>query len=423
MLFPTEKHLQNLRMDKFGYKNLSKKILDEIILKMELPNCFGIYGNWGSGKSTIVHFMMEHLKGKQEKYKTVTPVYFEPWKYEYSDHKDLLFALLKCIKKTLNVDDIKIWEKVLIDAIAIATGVLRIGTGLDIQKSAEDLELIEKKTLKEHQTWIDKVEDFKETFQAVINKGLEKAKTSKLVIFIDDLDRCLPENAVSLLEGIKNFLATENTLFVLAIDRRIIAEMIGKKYDLHQSYGDEYLMKIIPYYFELPKIKLLNIAKEIIESYGLKNTERQIGYIAEFLHNFGKEPRVAKHILHQFCMRVHISDEIQSHLNKDIFEISLQYIFVASFILHKFPKLFSTIDNRERLSRLANIRDSASLKKNPNKSEQYKHIIDKDALISSKDRQALESIIQYSINRLGTANPEETMDVAILNQAMEMIKS
>lgn len=420
MLFPTEQHLQSFQMDKFGYKELSRKILDEIVLKMELPNCFGLYGNWGSGKSTMVHFMMKHLEGKQKKYTDVTKVYFEPWKYEYSDKKDLLFALLNCLKKTFDIDS-KIWKKIMTDAVVIASGLLRASTTIDVNNTAQDFKLVEKHIFKEHETWIDKIEEFKTTFGETIKNGLKKKETSKLIIFIDDLDRCLPENAVKLLEGIKNLLAVDNTLFVLAIDKRIISEMIERKYGLYQDYGEEYLMKIIHYYYELPKIRLQQIVKEIIDSYSLKYTERQIAYITEFLQSFGKEPRVAKHFLHQFGMKIYLSEEAKGRLGKDETEKQLQYIFVASFLLIKFPKLFSLIDPKERLERLINIRDSASMSKN-NNPDKYKHVIDKDSLISPKDRRRLESIMQYGINKGNESAPEQIIDVDLLQTAMEMIK-
>lgn len=420
MIFPTEKHLQEFQHDKFGYKKLSKKILDDILLKMELPNCFGIYGNWGSGKSTIIHYIRNHLNGPQQKYKRITPVYFEPWKYEYSNQKDLLFALLNCIRRSFDIDE-SIWKKLMVDALVITAGLLRFTKTVDIQDTIKDFTAIENEMFDEYEKWIDKIEEFKSTFQETINKGLEKKETEKLIIFVDDLDRCLPGNAVKLLEGIKNFLSAENTLFVLAIDKRVISEMIEKKYGLHQGYGSEYIMKIIHYYYELPKIELKEILSEIFISYRITSTEKQKSYITEFLQNFGREPRVAKHLLHQLCMRIHLSEDIQNTLNPDESEKQLQYLFIGFFLLTKFPELLSAVDAKERLERLANIRDGASMKKNSNP-EKYKNIIGKDTYINSQHRTQLEAIIQYGINKGNESAPEEIIDVSKLSAAIELLK-
>lgn len=421
MLFPTEKHLQEFHQDKFGYKSLSKKILDNILLKMELPNCFGLYGNWGSGKSTIIHYITKHLQGPQRKYKKVTPVYFEPWKYEYSDQKDLLFALLNKIKMALDINN-SIWKKIMVDSLVITSGVLRLTKICDIQDTIADFDKIEDKVYKEYETWIDKIEEFKSTFQQTINEGLKKRKTEKLIIFVDDLDRCLPENAVKLLEGIKNFLSTENTLFVLAIDKRVISEMIEKKYGLHQGYGSEYIMKIIHYYYELQKIDLKEVVHEILESYNIISTERQKSYITEFLQNFGKEPRVTKHILHQLCMKIYLSKKIQETINPDESEKQLQYLLIAFFLTSKFPKLFLTTDSRERFDRLMNIRDGAAIQINHGDPTKYKNIIEKDTYINPKNRKQLESIFQYAINKGNESQAEKIVDIAKLNSAIELIK-
>ncbi len=345
MKFPTEKNLQEFQNDKFDYTSLSEMILNKILLEMELPNCFGLYGNWGSGKSTILHYIKKHLEGIRGGAQKILTVHFEPWKYEYSDKKDLLFALLNCIKKESKTDN-RIWKKLLVDAIAALSGVLRETKIINMQDTVTDFNILEKKFFKEHQSWIDKIEEFKNDFEKIIKKILQKRNSSKLIVFIDDLDRCLPENAVKLLESIKNFLSVESTLFVLAIDRRVISEMIEKKYGLHDGYGDEYLMKIIPYFFELPTVNLKDIVNGILRDHGIRTfTERQSGYIIEFLrNNEAREPRVAKYIINQFCMNIllvnGVKGEIEQDLKNNTSGRKLEYAFIASFLLTKFPKLF-----------------------------------------------------------------------------------
>ena len=83
------------------------------------------------------------------------------------------------------------------------------------------------------------------------------------VIFIDDLDRCLPEKAVQTLELIKTVFNTESFAFVLALDEEVIERGIGhryKDYFLHGKKPDmpitgfEYLEKIVHLPFKLPAV-------------------------------------------------------------------------------------------------------------------------------------------------------------------------
>jgi predicted KAP-like P-loop ATPase len=83
------------------------------------------------------------------------------------------------------------------------------------------------------------------------------------VVFIDDLDRCLPEKAVQTLELIKTVFNVESFAFVLALDDEVIERGIGhcyKDYELQDKKpkmpitGFEYLEKIVHLPFRLPEL-------------------------------------------------------------------------------------------------------------------------------------------------------------------------
>lgn len=420
MAIPTEKHLQTFEGDIFQSKELAEQLLDNILLNMELPNCFGLYGNWGSGKSTIIHYMLEHIRTKSKnEYKSIIPVYFEPWKYEYTQEKDLLFALLSCIKNTIEKTTSEVldttWKRLLTDILVISSGVLRGITNIDVQTTIQDFKIFEDLIYKEHERWVDTTEEFKKHFQEIIQKVLQTNQAKKMIIFIDDLDRCLPDNTVKLIESIKNFLSVDTTLFVLAIDRRVVSEMIEKKYGLHGGYGDEYLTKIIPYHYSLPKKNMGRLLKEIIGLYPAiteyKNS--QIKYIHDFLLSFCHEPRIAKHYLHQFCMSVTLSPDAKSLIYDDQTKegIQLQYLFVASYLLTKYPNLFSKRNNEEILIHLGNC---AQKEKEPS----YNSIIQKNSSINIQDRKDIEKILRKTIN----LQPNDTiMNIERLNIAMNAL--
>lgn len=106
----------------------------------------------------------------------------------------------------------------------------------------------------------------------------------RLLFLIDDLDRCLPEKAVEMLESIKLFLDVEGCAFVLALDDEVVERGIVHRYrdyifqgngqrqdekSLAQLpiTGSEYLEKIIHLPFRLPQPSRIEIRRFLRERY------------------------------------------------------------------------------------------------------------------------------------------------------------
>lgn len=102
---------------------------------------------------------------------------------------------------------------------------------------------------------------FRETLQLILVDEKNPGATGRLIVFIDDLDRCLPEKAVEILETVKLFLEVEGVVFVLGMDKQVIERGIDVRYramlpnGIEQNRvisGDTYLEKIIQIPFLLP---------------------------------------------------------------------------------------------------------------------------------------------------------------------------
>ena len=96
-----------------------------------------------------------------------------------------------------------------------------------------------------------------------IADGIEFDLRVNFVVFVDDLDRCLPEKAVETLELIKTMFNIESFAFVLALDDEVIERGIGHRYKDYQLQGKkpempitgfEYLEKIVHLPFRLPAL-------------------------------------------------------------------------------------------------------------------------------------------------------------------------
>jgi ABC-type branched-subunit amino acid transport system ATPase component len=375
MQFPTEKSLKNAQSDELDRGSLAKNIASNILLEMKLPNTFGLYGDWGTGKSTLLNFLKEETEKQDEE--TVEVIEFDPWKYENTEQKDLLFALLRKISKELEIaDDSSVWEDISDAAFGMAhslfSNLAQKGTyGIldvdDMTKKAEKAKKARKEhmsqTRKAYQEWIDEFEEISKLFNKLIEKGLENIEKDKLFVFIDDLDRCLPENTIKLLESIKNFLEQDQTLFVIAIDSRIVAEMIEQKYGLHHGYGEEYLEKIINYNVNLPPADTSVLVKSIFDLHNVDTNGFGWNGIEKFVKKFLPEPRKAKRVARQFAIKKYLLND------KTYFEDAYkkQYLFITIFLRHKYPSCFakhSNILDHKQLQHLVNL---SYLKKDPSK--------------------------------------------------------
>ena len=286
------------KRDYLGFEvhtRLIKGLIDEPEM---LPITIGVFGDWGSGKSSI----MEALKKAydDEKDKTTLCLQFNGWVFEgYDDAKvALIGAILKAFEDNKTIPQ-QAQEKVakLLKSInwmrVIGFGVKNIAAPLvtasltsgvslipqlyewvkgfseDPQKIAGvikglDYDEFRKKFLEtsddpDMKAKYQAVREFREDFKEL----LEASNVKKLIVLIDDLDRCLPDRIIDNLEAIKLFLNVENTAFIIGADPRIVRDAIRHRYKglIERDIEEEnkrvivdYLEKLIQVPYTLPKL-------------------------------------------------------------------------------------------------------------------------------------------------------------------------
>ncbi|EFO79393.1 hypothetical protein OSCT_2741 [Oscillochloris trichoides DG-6] len=143
-----------------------------------------------------------------------------------------------------------------------------------VEKAAEKLgeepyadtlrDLFQRERTRIYREQVQSLEQFHTQLKELV-KELVSDLDRRLVVFIDDLDRCLPEQAIGVLEALKVFLDIPGCVFVLGIDREIIERGIRvryKEFALHGAAGSEpfpvaerdYLEKIVQVPFRLPPL-------------------------------------------------------------------------------------------------------------------------------------------------------------------------
>jgi formylglycine-generating enzyme required for sulfatase activity len=291
------------------------------------PLVIGLFGEWGAGKSYLLNMMQDEAKSwvkdrigmrKQlggDGVVLTVPVLFQPWKYEHEAHLlvpmmlHILYALQEYTSKTRTNWDkaggvteaawegvkksmpkvVGLFEKATTGAIAAMepNTAAAAGIGLGVAKSAAGLlkprddkpnALKNYKNSNDGRFFYELHQTLKDVTRPTRENGLLKEHFNypfrlNFVVFIDDLDRCLPEKAVQTLEMIKTIFNVDSFAFVLALDDEVIERGIGHRYQAYNFAGKkpempitgfEYLEKIVHLPFKLPALTQTQ-AKKFIE--------------------------------------------------------------------------------------------------------------------------------------------------------------
>ncbi len=112
-----------------------------------------------------------------------------------------------------------------------------------------------------------------------MKKIWEKYPKSRIVVFIDDLDRCSPKRALEVFESVKVFLDMEGFVFVMGLSHETIAKLIEAEYQASGIKGAEYIRKIIQIPFLLPawnKADTKEILDNLLKRGHIDETYRQL---------------------------------------------------------------------------------------------------------------------------------------------------
>jgi hypothetical protein len=284
--------------DKFVFESFVEILGDAILNTKSLPFTVGIFGGWGTGKTSLMHL----LRGWLESNKCKT-IWFNPWKYDNKEElwsaliRSIILEIYKVIPKT-NRKLKKVAWRLLKDiawfafkgGISTATGgIISLG---DLEKMKETMA---KESLQEH--------DFLNEFESNFSKLVEDfvGEDGRLVVFIDDLDRCIPENAITILESLKLYLDNPHCVFVLGMDRAIVEFGIKHRYgeDIQLS-GREYLEKIVQLPFFLPPIDFKKLKQALQSKITAVNYTPQIWALLQY--GLGGNPRKVKRFVNSFYM-------------------------------------------------------------------------------------------------------------------------
>lgn len=218
---------------------------------LRTPVAILISGGWGTGKTSAMKWIEKCLKGWEphagSKGARVRPVWFYPWKYD--NKEDVRRGLIAEV--IINSIDVKTAStQTVINAakqfglflgksflhvlasiklkgqVSTGAGATKAGAGAEV-----DLASI-KEILSEYQQAAHPEKAFLNEFERTLESWVKNTlgKDERMVIFIDDLDRCMPEIALQVLEALKLYLNIEKLIFVLGVDKEVVGRLVVEHY-------------------------------------------------------------------------------------------------------------------------------------------------------------------------------------------------
>ena len=283
-----ENIIESLENDAIG-RNNEVFNFSELLSTLEGPYSVAIDSEWGSGKTFFVKQvkMLLDLLNPQSKVDKETSdkilkkfnldselnensekvddsiysIYFDAWKNDADDEpiKSLIYDIMLELDFKYNFSNTKLTDAG-IQALKFLTPVIggAVETGskiLDSLFSEEQLKPFIKKKL------------FAKEIQNFISE-LPNERGNKLVIFIDELDRCNPAYAVKLLEQIKHYMEDDRIIFVFSVNINQLQHTI-KHYYGNNFNATKYLDRFFDLQVKLPKANMM----KFYENMGLNNSE------------------------------------------------------------------------------------------------------------------------------------------------------
>lgn len=253
----------------------------EVAEKGDAPLVLGLHGDWGTGKTSILHQVEFSLSGKcsaqpdeaiektnikppdNDTRGCVKTVWFEAWRYqnepvpvvallhEMRTQLSLYFKATEAAKKGI--------------AVAVRGALLSLE---DLTKKigfqASKVEQAGRDWEQAHFASVLPSNAIREQLEAAIDQLLSataeaEGERRRVVVFVDDLDRCEPEAAFRLLEGLKLYLTLNNCVFILGMNQQIVEDAIAKQMQVkdeaeRKQRAGAYLEKICQNIWRMPPV-------------------------------------------------------------------------------------------------------------------------------------------------------------------------
>jgi len=337
--------------DKLGIKQHASALI-KFIKYTPTPITIGIQGEWGSGKTSLLNSIFYDLE-KDGVYKQI---WINSWENSLlsTPEEALLNIINEIIKEMIGADkDLEIGKKITRIASNVFKGALRVSAAVAGGVKVGDItdELLSGSE--------NSIKSLRAELENLSNMIRERAQNpyDKIVIYVDDLDRIEPKDAVKVLELLKNIFSISNCVFILAIDYQVVVKGLehkfGKRTDENEWEFRAFFDKIIQLPFMMPMgqyniggyvSNLLEQINFIQKDNGLENAINEI-----IVHTIGGNPRSLKRLVNSIALIsifLQEADEIEDSNNELDDKTEALLLFSLVCLQISFPKIHELLTQK-----------------------------------------------------------------------------
>lgn len=176
-----------------------------------------------------------------------------------------------------------------------------------------------------------------EQFEKLFQQLIDKAGFETVVVFVDELDRCAPQDVVATLDAVRTFLGNDGCVFVVAADRQVIEDALTEKLSQatpadpvnpYYSSGSAYLDKVFQYQVTVPPLLQASVTRYAVEmARPLPGVWAELGdrldlTVSILVPSHVRSPRRVKNLLNAFVLTYRLAEarERSGRLHGDIRE-------------------------------------------------------------------------------------------------------
>lgn len=354
----------------FGFDTIAKSVI-KIIQSDGFSGTIGILGNWGMGKTTILNMIKQNFHKSEF-------IEFNAWKHAHEKFNPAIPLMIDIFQKILEDDDVQTKLKNSEPSMKKKFG----NTMMGLQKSMTitmpvgigvikfDLSFLN--NLKNNK---NKIEDYLDSIRPPLITGFEilceciqnfKVKDNKkLIIFVDDLDRCDPKKIIEIFDSIKAFFDIKKIVFIVCQNESIFKNALQKNYDSEDYDYEDYLNKFIQYPIHIPnwlKIDLYHLFNAYVRFQPeLKWIQEHISSVLRLIDN---TPRDLETFLNHIQVQHNLINNI--HKGQKKYDMS-HFLLINALMIHWKPQYDCILQNLNSLNIIFSTKSNNLLSLNEDK--------------------------------------------------------